>query len=115
MQLDLSHFAGDEVPIGHVEKGDPLAALGFIVIEVLVLDAAGNQRQQQQVAGFPIFVLAVQNGVAGAFQYEDHQAALMAVHAAVALDVVHEYHPLAGAGALGQRVEIAQAQALTVL
>src|SRR5882757_9748640 len=83
---------------------------------MLVLDASGFHRQQDEIAFLPILALAVDDGIALAFEDVDDEAALMPVLARSRLDVVQEDTPMLQRGVLERhRIEIEQKLALTRL
>src|SRR5258708_29653036 len=71
-----------------VDEGRPDRRLLRIEIEMLVLDAGGFHRQQDEIALLPILALAVDDGIAPAFEHVDDEAALMAVLAPSRPDVL---------------------------
>src|SRR5919198_1082201 len=77
--LDLLDLARRPFADLVVDERDPLRRQVRVLVEVLVDHPAGLQRQEQQVAGLPVVALAVDLGVALAFDDVNDQATLVAV------------------------------------
>src|SRR5215208_1238125 len=89
-----------------VYEGGPDRRLRRIGIEMLVLDSAWLHRQQHEITLLPIFALALDDGVALAFQHVDDEPALMSMFAGARLDVMDEHAPLLQRRVLeGYRIE----------
>src|SRR5581483_8388334 len=80
-------------------EGDPLAGL-VAEVEVLMLDAAGLDRQEDDVAGLPVGPATIADRVAPPLRHEQGQPALVDVHPAVGVDLVAEADPV-GVGQVG--------------
>src|SRR5204863_2719282 len=93
--LDLLHRRGDVLEQRQIDEGDPdRRALLGLEIEMLVLDAAGFHRQQNEIALLPVPTLAVDHGIALALEHVDDEPALMAMLTGHGGDLMGEHAPL---------------------
>src|SRR5689334_11476585 len=90
----LLHSVRDLVVKGLVNIGHPERRRIAVQIEVLVLHAAGLDRQQDQIAALPIEPLPVADGIALALDDVDDEAPLMAVFARARAQLVRENVPV---------------------
>ena len=84
--LDLYELARRFLPLGQVDEGDPLRR-DAIIIEMLMFNATGFDRQENEVALFPVMAFAVTDRPARTFQDENDEAALVPVFSALLPDV----------------------------
>src|SRR5262245_38930757 len=91
--LGLRDTGSDVSEERHVRERDPAALRARIDVEMLVLDAARLDRQEQKVAGLPVNALAVDHGIALAGDHIDHEPALVPMLAGLGLEIVREHAP----------------------
>ncbi|HKT18946.1 MAG TPA: hypothetical protein VJR47_12945 [Stellaceae bacterium] len=88
-----------------MDEGHPQGRLLWIGIEVR-LDAFLAQRQENEVAFFPVAALAIDHGIALAVENVDDEAALVPVLARNGADLVREDDPVLERRVLDSRAEV---------
>src|SRR5829696_4501033 len=111
--LGLREFRRHVIEKRHVRERDPAALRSWIDVEMLMLDAAWLDRQQQQIPGRPVDPLPVDDRITRADDHIDDEPALVAVLAGLRLEIVREYPPVLQGGVLmNLRIEVIHQTAL---
>src|SRR5580704_18542069 len=84
--LGLLQVGGEKLLDWDVDEGRPDRGRARIEVEMLELDAAGLHRQQDEIALLPVLALAVDDGIALAFEHIDDEPALVHMLARAGLD-----------------------------
>src|SRR5262245_41669500 len=92
--LGLGELGRHVIEERHVGERDPATLGARIDVEVLVLDTAWLDRQEQEITGLPVDALAVDHRIAFAGDHVDDEATLVPVLAGLGLEVVRDHTPV---------------------
>src|SRR5947207_604925 len=111
--LGLGEFGGDMIEERHVGERNPPAILSRLQIEMLMFDAAGLDRKQEQVSGLPVHPFAVHHRISPTRDHVNDKSALMTMLAGLGLEIVREDAPVLQWGVLvNLRIEVIHEPAL---